>query len=787
MRAVFFLPHGFSRQDVTLHRASPSGPAVVPPVAIGAVSSTSTPGIFGAPPPNAVPTALEGNKALSGQLGDKVSFKKGAEEKEVWALSRRKLESLRTLGGTQGGGGGVTDKAASMNLSAYILSNQPGRRATFMVKKQQQVLLQPLELLVCKRKLSDPQIQAAMVAAEDDAVSLSAWMADASLSNVSINQPRQAVTDPRRRRQSVLSAPPPTSLKAAKLLLLQLSSELQGRMPRPETLREAFERRDARIRQEFEAARVNPLHHLENVAGTTARSRAKTMKFDAQNLISETSQTVSAPAAPQSMAAQAGLVQGKKLQTRKDCILEFDSEQERYVLKFATCDRMMTSLVDRFWEADKQKDKKLKKVRLAEVTATARQFCIGSLKLWTAAEVLDAMLRLMDDLVAHEKKMQGTEWASSTAGLPCLERLVLVWLQECFPRCVKDTSALNCFTTLVAAMPNRDAIEDEIVLLSQAKSEVFKRTVGKKNVLKRTLGLFGSASRNSDVDSNDFMRLDVLEVSSSELALELTRLSVSLMREIAVDKLVKRDLGVDPNLARGAKSYLDLPPLFVLRSRTERLSHWAASVVLGEKQLSRRVALFSKLIAVAARLVDMRNLHDAVAIITAMHNPAVSRLRQTNTAAGETVNSAFQRLTTLIRPPYQNLRRKVAVWAESTEKASAYLPSLEVRKRLCCQDIASTFAQVLLQDMAKLDEVERNFVPHPENETVMLGNIWKTNLLGSWVAKFCDGFANRFFDFEGTEPSARSVVVASLVRVLPDVWDDDTLWAMSQRLEASAL
>jgi hypothetical protein len=89
--------------------------------------------------------------------------------------------------------------------------------------------------------------------------------------------------------------------------------------------------------------------------------------------------------------------------------------------------------------------------------------------------------------------------------------------------------------------------------------------------------------------------------------------------------------------------------------------------------------------------------------------------------------------------------------------------------------------------MAKLDEVERNFVPHPESETLLLGNIWKTNLLGSWVAKFCDGFAGRFFEFEGTEPSARSQVVAALVRVLPNVWDDDTLWAMSQRLEASAL
>lgn len=213
---------------------------------------------------------------------------------------------------------------------------------------------------------------------------------------------------------------------------------------------------------------------------------------------------------------------------------------------------------------------------------------------------------------------------------------------------------------------------------------------------------------------------------------------------------------------------MDLPPLFVLRSRTERLSHWTVSVVVGEKLLARRIGLFSKMVAIAARLVDMRNLHDAVAMVTALHNPALSRLKQTTSGAGETVNRAFEKLTDLIRPPYKNLRRKQQQWQDSD--THAFLPPLEV----------------LLQDMNKLDEVEKNFVPHPQNPELRLGNIWKTNLLGSWVSSFVSGFQGRAFDFEGEAQSQRSVVLSSFVKVLPDVFDDDTLWEMSKKLETSA-
>jgi hypothetical protein len=383
-----------------------------------------------------------------------------------------------------------------------------------------------------------------------------------------------------------------------------------------------------------------------------------------------------APAAPLNIAtAGSGSIAGggkKLIVLRKDCVLEYHSQQERYVLKHATCDRMIVSLVDRFWEVEKdpalRKDKKGKKAKIAEVVETARLFCIGSLKvlqfknyscfvfifvfvffclffffkkivfmkLWSAGEVLNAMLRLMNDLIAHANKMQGTDWAV-TSDLGCLERLVRVWLQECFPQCVQDSDTLQSFTALVSAMPDRDAIEADIVQLAQKKSALFKRTVGKKSALKkRTLGLFVPAPRPVPTD---FMQVDVLDIPAAEMAQELTRITLGLFREISVHKLVKRDLSMNPLLV---KSAADLPPLFVLRARTERLSNWTASVVVGEKLLKRRVALFSKMVAIAAKLADARNLHDAVAMVTALHNPAVSRLRQTNAAAGETVNTAFQ-------------------------------------------------------------------------------------------------------------------------------------------------
>ena len=438
----------------------------------------------------------------------------------------------------------------------------------------------------------------------------------------------------------------------------------------------------------------------------------------------------------------------------------------------------------------KRGEKKAQKVRLEETEIIVRQFCIGSLKLWKVDFILESMLRLLTDLKVHALKMTGTGWAV-TSDLNYLEQLVLVWIKACFPRCVRDSSALQAFTKLISDLPNREKIQLEIVKLSQKHSSLISGEERRKLKKKSKKSTFFSSSFNN-FKTMDFMQVDILEIPAAELALELTRVSANLMREIPLDKLVRGDLSfstapapaaaaAEEEKKKGAKKKkekessslalaLDLPPLFVLRTRTERLSHWTASVVVGEKILSRRIGLFSKLIAIAARLVDLHNLHDAVAMVSALHNPAVSRLKMTVSGAGDTVNKAFEKLTNLIRPPYQNLRKKLIQWSENSE-TQAFLPPLEV----------------LLQDMQKLDEVEKNFVPHPENSELLMGNIWKMNLLGTWVSAFVAGFSEgRYFEFESETPSQRSLVLSSFVKVLPDVYDDDTLWAMSKKLETSA-
>jgi hypothetical protein len=151
------------------------------------------------------------------------------------------------------------------------------------------------------------------------------------------------------------------------------------------------------VRLSFEAARNNPLHHLESSTGGgtggggTARARARTTRLEAQELLSN--MAALAPAAPKNISsgnltasgAGGGAAGGRKLVVvRKDCVLNYDLQQECYVLKHATCDRMIVALVDRFWEVEKdpalRKDKKLRSARLAEVVTTARHFCVGSLK-----------------------------------------------------------------------------------------------------------------------------------------------------------------------------------------------------------------------------------------------------------------------------------------------------------------------------------------------------------------------------------------------------------------------
>ncbi len=383
----FLVKKKFLHQDVSVHRA------VVSPMK--EMSAERVP-------------ERKFSTASSSQTGeeDKISFSRSGGGETIWALSRRKLDSMRTLGTSassalsapdrSGGpsavsGSGWDDKAASMDLSLLRLAPRSSatRRSTFSVPKRvatvQQVVLSKEEVRELKKTLSDPMIKSHMVAADDDKA-LNEWLEDG---NATANRVASG------RRRSVLEIPTPTSLKTARTVLRQLAHELDDRIPEPQRLTELFAKRETRIKKEFEAARFNPLHHLETSANAggppiSGKTRAKTTRIEAQQLLSN--MAALAPAAPMNMAASVASSSAgsrKLLVVRKDCVLNYDIEQERYVLKQATCDRMIVSLVDRFWEVEKdatlKKDKKAKKARFAEVVATARHFCVGSLKVETAS------------------------------------------------------------------------------------------------------------------------------------------------------------------------------------------------------------------------------------------------------------------------------------------------------------------------------------------------------------------------------------------------------------------
>lgn len=408
---------------------------------------------------------------------------------------------------------------------------------------------------------------------------------------------------------------------------------------------------------------------------------------------------------------------------QNDCILEFDTKQERYLIRYATCDRLVQCLA---------KNEHI----LGDWSESARSFCAGSLKLWSPKEVLDCMRQVRDQLLSVK------EAGSSSSTWHGLKRLIHVWICTCFPRCVSNPETLQSFFALT------HDVENEMVQLVQDNSIMNRRGVMQKNTV-------------------DFLQLDVLTVHAADFATELTRVSVDLMRELPLDQLLQMRSNFDHKIARTAHTVYDLPSFFVLRKRTERLSNWTASVVVSEKRLRRRIDLYVKVVAIASRLVEMRNFHDAIAMISALHNPAVARLRRTIQSAGETVSSALADLTDLIRPPYQKLRKMTS---EAEKGGKAFLPSLEV----------------LVQDMIKLDEIEKNFVRHPIHVDIKLGNVWKMNLVGSWVTKFRDAFVDKRFVFEARPMDEHHALVWSFVKVLPDVFDRETLWAMSRKLEANA-
>jgi hypothetical protein len=176
-------------------------------------------------------------------------------------------------------GGSTSDEdslSSSMNLSFLKILPRANatRRSTFSVPKapqrRMQVVLSAEEVRELKRTLSDPMISVDMVTAEDDEL-LSEWLAEGGGTTKS-----GAGTGKVARRRSVLAIPTPASVKTARSALRQLAAELDDRIPAPQKLSELFATREARVKMDFEAARMNPLHHLESVG--PLRSRAKVEK-----------------------------------------------------------------------------------------------------------------------------------------------------------------------------------------------------------------------------------------------------------------------------------------------------------------------------------------------------------------------------------------------------------------------------------------------------------------------------------------------------------------------------
>ena len=712
--------------------------------------ASSLKGIRSSGEQEAVQSRLEFRPNRSASISDQggvVSFKRQGTEDENggWSLSKKKLERMRTLHASSDSKsraelaqsvcfGNLSLESDGKGSRSYI-----SRRRGTTNKGRNDPSLTVEESTRLKRTLSDPQVKAALVAAEDDAVGLSNFMKDSEKSR---SDKRISYTP------SLASY---DSKQTALLYLYRMAADMNETMPDFETLTEAFAQRDKRMQEQFNMAKVNPLHHLESGKkdkGDKAKSKDSKlpdMMKGSRNI------SVTVPDA----------LLGKKTLCRPDCVLEQD-EEDKYVLKYGTCERMVSSFVDKLDVAINANKKSTTKKGSSgfAVMQSVSLFCLGSLKVWSSTEVLEALIQLAENNSVHSK-LKGTHWDETETNLSCLQEFVLQWMKNCFPRCVCTTESLQSFTTLISLMPQKSRMEEEMVSLSQASSAV---TLGGKykNTIKRKKAPLKRFLQKSLPSAENFLQLDILQVPAADIALELSRATLLLMRDLSPDKIARLDFTLEGRV----NPMFQVPPAHALRERVVRLGRWAASNIVGEKLLKRRVELFSKMVAVAVKLVEMRNMHDASAIVSALHNPAVSRLKQTIRGAGETVALALENLTNLIRPPYKNLRKKQDQWANSTEKDSGFLPALEV----------------LCSDITKLDEIEKNVVPHPEKEDLMLGNMWKINLIGGWVQKFLDGFTNRTFEWEGTIPCQ---TIFNFIKSLPDVYDDEILWLMSQRLETS--
>lgn len=591
-------------------------------------------------------------------------------------------------------------------------------------------------------------------------------------------------------------------------------------------MQDAVKRRQQRITVSFEAAKLNPLHFLET--STTSDSIGRKSKLRSSNAAAtktnvataksptaavipvatdfkkpaaaaaavatpSTAVTPSSSSSPNRSVSSSTLpkiAETSNLTVQKDGVLERNSAKGgKPTLKLGTLARVLRDVLDQMAaggvgdddKRDMKKSTKLLRKLKADTRHIGREFVYGSLKIWGVAEVLAAMVKC----TTYPKE----EWGFA-AMWTSLETLVPIWLECCFPYALKGPDALEAsaqLTLLVAAMPNKKELQDLMASLSQGVN-VPLRKVKRLGTIARSLrtlpsGASSSSSASSSsasspsnnvwASSADHLSVELLETSSDLFAVELTRVTLHFLRHLPVDRLVRSDFQISEAESHKAKNMVDLPAMFVLRQRTQRLSRWTASAIVGERDFKRRVKVFAKLVAICARLVELRNLHDAVAMVTGLWNPAVSRLKQTLAATGDTVLSVLDKVTNLIRPPFKNMRAKLALWA--SEEGVAFLPPLEV----------------LIQDITKLDEVEKDRHPHPhdtsETPEKILGNVWKMHLIGTWVDSYMNGFRDRTFDFESVEPDKKAAAVGAFVKILPDVFEDDVLFKIALTLETSVV
>ena len=196
---------------------------------------------------------------LSSQHEDRVSFTRGegAEEEQVWTLSRTKLDALRTLRVSSSSSGtfdSLNSVIAAKKSPILSVSNGALRQRSQTNRLSQIVLpkaplksnssvLTRVELVRLNRTLSDPQILPSRIEEEKN---LTEWTEGSEKSQqvAKTSQIRRIV--PQNRNESIL-------------ILKKVSGELNKSMPAPGSLSGAFARREKRIKLEFEKARINPL------------------------------------------------------------------------------------------------------------------------------------------------------------------------------------------------------------------------------------------------------------------------------------------------------------------------------------------------------------------------------------------------------------------------------------------------------------------------------------------------------------------------------------------------